>query len=423
LQSQKTHGLAKPYSFTHIQLHIAIVKRSCNVHLIVILLLNGAGSKNVAGSAVLVRTVLERQLAEGSNHVLNSRVLPVAVLAAEGVEPWNLVEEVVDDGDDNGDTNGVSPDDNDGDNVDPSVITELAVDRRGVGLVWLTRHPSEDSEDGGKSVDTENGDDKLERGESLATTGNEDQPVLSKRDLEEQDGLDSTEVLDDTTVVEEESATDDPGTESEQETENDRDEPNLGQLPLNGAGVGVSVVVSDGDGSQISEQGEEDNKLGTDGLVEDDHRGDEVDLQVQAKSDTVLDVGLHALEDLAGSLDGKDDGGQTGGKEDDISGSLGSLGGTLDGNTTVRLLERWGVVDTVTSHSSQMTTLLQHLDDLVLVFGEDFGETVGTLDEIVLGGTGETAVDELGRVVDLGSESKHLAGLLGDGNSVTTVDC
>jgi len=69
-----------------------------------------------------------------------------------------------------------------------------------------------------------------------------------------------------------------------------------------------------------------------------------------------------------------------------------------------------------------VTTLLQHLDDLVLVFGEDFGKTVGALDKVVLGGTGKTAVDELGRVVDLGSESKHLAGLLGDGNSVTTVN-
>jgi hypothetical protein len=69
-----------------------------------------------------------------------------------------------------------------------------------------------------------------------------------------------------------------------------------------------------------------------------------------------------------------------------------------------------------------MTTLLQHLDDLVLVFGEDFGETVGALDKIVLGGAGETAVDELGGVVNLGTESKHFAGLLGNGDSVTTVD-
>jgi hypothetical protein len=183
-----------------------------------------------------------------------------------------------------------------------------------------------------------------------------------------------------------------------------------------------SVVVSDSDGSQISEESKEDDELGTDGLVEDDHRSDEVDLQMQAKGDTVLDVSLHALENLASSLDGEDDGGQTGGEEDDISGSLGSLGGTFNSNTAVRLLKRRGVVDTVSGHSSQVTTLLQHLYDLVLVFGEDFGETIGALDEIVLGSTGKTTGDEPGRVVDLGAESKHLAGLLGDGNSVTTVE-
>jgi hypothetical protein len=364
--------------------------------------------------------VLEGQLAEGSNHVLNSRVLPVAVLATKGVEPWNLVKQVVDDGDDNCNTDGVSPDDNDGDNVDPPVFTELAVDRRGVGLVVLTRHPAEDTEDGCESVDTQDGDDELEGWECLATTSNEDQPILCKSNLEEEDGLDSTEVLNDTTVVQEEGSTDDPGTKRKQETEDDRDEPDLGQLPFDGTGIRVSVVVSDGDGSQIGEEGKEDNELGTDGLVKDDHRGDEVDLQMQAKSDTVLDVGLHTLENLAGSLDGQDNGGQTRGKEDDISGGLSGFSRTFDSNTTVRLLKRRGVVDTVSGHSRQVTTLLQHLYDLVFVFGEDFGETIGALDEIVLGGTGKTAVDELGRVVNLGTESKHLAGLLGDGDSVTT---
>jgi hypothetical protein len=54
------------------------------------------------------------------------------------------------------------------------------------------------------------------------------------------------------------------------------------------------------------------------------------------------------------------------------------------------------------------------------VLGEDFGETVSALDKVVLGSTSETTADELGRVVNLGTESKHLAGLLGNGNSVTS---
>lgn len=182
----------------------------------------------------------------------------------------------------------------------------------------------------------------------------------------------------------------------------------------------MGVVISDSDGSQISEQSNEDDQLRSDDFVETDGGSDEVDLQVQAEGDTVLDVGLHTLENLARGLDGQDDGGETGGKEDDIGGSLGSLGGTLDGDTTVSLLEGRSVVDTVTSHGSQVTTLLEHLHDLVLVLREDLSETIGTLNEIVLSRAGKTTVDELGRVVDLGTKSKHLAGLLGDSDSVTS---
>jgi hypothetical protein len=411
--------MADTYNQRHKSLFFFLCNRNI-VHLLVVVLVGGASSENVPLSTVLVCAVLERQLAEGSNHVLDLGVLPVAVLAAELVEPRDAVEQVVDNGNDDGNTNRVSPDDDNSDNIDPAVIAELAVVRRRVGDVGLTGEPSEDTEQGGEDIDTEDGGDELERGEGLAATGNEDEPVLGKSNLKEEDGLDGTEVGNDTTVGQEESTADDPGTESKQETKDDRDDPDLGQLPLDGTLLRVSVVVSDGDGSQISEEGKEDDELGTDGLVEDDHRGDEVDLQVQAKSDTVLDVGLHALENLASSLDGKDNGGQTGGKEDDISGSLSSLGGTLDGDTAVGLLEGRSIVDTVTSHGSQVTTLLEHLDDLVLVLGEDLSETVGALDKVVLGGTSKTAVDELGRVVNLGSESKHLAGLLGDGNSVTS---
>lgn len=46
------------------------------------------------------------------------------------------------------------------------------------------------------------------------------------------------------------------------------------------------------------------------------------------------------------------------------------------------------LVDTVTSHGSQMPTLLKHLDDLVLVLWEDFGETISLLNKVVLGSSG-----------------------------------
>lgn len=141
---------------------------------------------------------------------------------------------------------------------------------------------------------------------------------------------------------------------------------------------------------------------------------------METEGNTVLDVSLHTLENLASDLDGQDDGRETGGEEDNVSGSLGSLSGTFDGNTTIGLLERGSIVDTVTSHSRQVTTLLQHFDDLVLVFGEDFSETISALDEVVLGSSRETTVDELSRVVNLGTESKHLASFLSDGDGVTS---
>lgn len=182
----------------------------------------------------------------------------------------------------------------------------------------------------------------------------------------------------------------------------------------------MGVIVGDGNGSKIGKEGKEDNKLSADSLVDDDHGSDKVDLQVQAEGDTVLDVCLHTLENLTGDLDGRDNGGETWGKEDNIGGGLSGFSGTLDGNTTVRLLERWSVVDTVTSHGSQMSTLLQHLDDLVLVLGEDLSETISLLDKIVLSGSRETTVDETFRVVNLGTKSQHLASFLGNSDGITS---
>lgn len=181
----------------------------------------------------------------------------------------------------------------------------------------------------------------------------------------------------------------------------------------------MSVIIGNSDGGQIGEKSEEDNQLDTDGLVDDDHGGDEVDFQVQAERDTVLDIGLHPLENLTRDLDGRDDGAETRGEEDDIGGGLSGFGSTFDGDTTVRLLQRGGIVDTVTSHGREMSTLLQHFYDLVLVLRENLSEPIGLLDEVVLSGTAETTVDQTFRVVDLGAERQHLAGLLGNSDGVT----
>lgn len=389
------------------------------LHLLILVINSLVGKEVSVNTGRLISLMLNGELLESSEDVLNNGVLLLAVLAAEVVQPGDLVKDEVDNGNEDGDTERVQPDDDNGDNVGPAIVTLLGkVD--GVVDLGSTRQPAEEGEEGSHDIDTKNGADELPRGPGAATTGNEDQPVLSKSDLKEENLLDRAEVLDDTAVGEVHGSTEDPGTEGKQYSENDGDDPDLRQLPLDGTGLVVGVVVSDGDGGQISEQGKEDDQVDTDGLVDDDHGQSQVDLKVETESNTVLNVGLHALEDLARGLDGKDDGGQTGGKEDDIGGSLGSLGGTLDSDTTVSLLQGGSIVDTVTSHGSKVTTLLEHLDDTVLVLGENLSETISTLNEVVGDGTSKATVDELLRVVDLGTEGKHLAGFLGNGNSVTS---
>ena len=54
----------------------------------------------------------------------------------------------------------------------------------------------------------------------------------------------------------------------------------------------MSIVISDGDSGQIGEEGQEDDEISSDSLVDDDHGGGQIDFQMQAKRDTILDVGL-----------------------------------------------------------------------------------------------------------------------------------
>ncbi|KAI6876686.1 plasma membrane H+-ATPase Pma1 [Hortaea werneckii] len=392
--------------------------------LVIIGIVVGLADQRVLVTAVLILLVLDSQLAEVADDVLHLGVVDVALGTAEVGKAGDNVEEVVGNGDDDGDTNRVGPHHDNGNNVGHTLAVLVVVEAthwvRHRLVSDLLREPTEDTEDSGESVHDSDGSDQGEGRESGATTGDEDEPVLGKGDFEEKNVLDAAVSLDDTTVGQEEGTADDPGSKGKLNTKNDGDDPNLRQLPFDWALLRVSVVVGDSDSSQVSEKGDEDNQLGGDGLVDDDHRGDEVDLQVQAQGDTVLNVCLHTLEDLTSSLDGEDNGGETRSQEDNVGGSLGSLGGTLDGNTTVSLLERWSVVDTVTGHGSQVTTLLQHLDDLVLVLREHLGETIGLLDKVVLSGARKATANQLVRVVDLGTKGKHLASLLGNGNSITS---
>ncbi len=67
---------------------------------------------------------------------------------------------------------------------------------------------------------------------------------------------------------------------------------------------------------------------------------------METECDSVLDVCLHALENLAGNLDGQHNRGKTGGEEDNIGSGLSSFGGAFDSDTAIGFLERWSIVDT-----------------------------------------------------------------------------
>lgn len=339
----------------------------------------------------------------------------------EVVEALAALEEVVDTTQNAEDTEGEDPDTDDGDNG---------------GLT--TNEPTEDTEEGGDDVDDENSTAKLPRRdggpERTVGTGDEDEPVLGQGDLEEENLVTDTKVLDDTTadtltgsvgkvLVGEHGGESDPGADGENAAEKDGHAPKLGQVPLDGGLGERGVVVSNSQSSNVSENGDEDDELEVEGGVEDGDPETQEDFQVKRQGNTVDNVCVHAVENLAGGLESVNDGRKTGSKEDNIGGGASSIGCTLDSDTSVSLLERGSVVDTVTSHGHEVATLLKNLDDVVLVLGEDLSETIGSLDEVIdLGTRHLTTATETKTlsVVDVRSETELAGSLTSDTDGVTS---
>lgn len=330
----------------------------------------------------------------------------------EVVESGGSLEQVVDTTHDAEDTKGEDPDTDDGDN-------------RGLA----TNEPTKQGEEGGDDVDNQNGAGELPRGEGrpegAVGTGDEDEPVLSESDLEEEDLVHDTKVLDDTTVLAANvhGGEGDPGTDSKDNAEEDGHTPELGQVPLDGALGEGGVVVGNGQGSDIGKDGNEDDELQVERAVQDGDPQTKEDLKMERQRDTVHNVGVHAVENLARGLEGIDDGGQTGSKEDNVGGGTGSIRCTFDGNTGIGLFKRGSVVDTVTSHGNKVATLLQDLDDVVLVLGENLCETIGSLDKVIDLGAGHgatTTETETLSVVDVGTEAELTRSLTGNANGITS---
>ncbi|VUC35121.1 unnamed protein product [Clonostachys rosea] len=331
------------------------------------------------------------------------------------VETSASLHEVVETTHDGEDTEGVDPD------------TDNTSD---VGAVVRAAEPTEDGEEGSQDIDDEDGTSELPRGdggpERTVGTGDEDQPVLSKGDLKEDNLIDITIVLSDTTIVVtsgEHGGEGNPGTDGKDETEENGHSPELRKVPLDG-GLGVrSVIVGNGQGSNIGEDSNEDDEVQVQAVVQDGNPETEEDFHVEGQSDTVDNVGVHAVENLAGSLEGINDSTETGGKEDNIGSGTGSIGRTFDSNTGISLLQRGSIVDTVTSHGNEVTTLLENLNDGVLVLGENFSETIGSLNEIVNLRTGHvttTTKTETLSVVDVGTKTELAGSLTGNTDGVTS---
>lgn len=198
------------------------------------------------------------------------------------------LHEVVETTHDTEDTEGENPDTDDSDDA---------------GLA--TDEPTEDTEEGGKDVDDQNGTRQLPRGdrgpEGAVGTGDEDEPVLSERNLKEENLVDLTKILDDTTIlrVGVHGSESNPGTNSKDNAEKDGHTPELGEVPLDGGLGEGSVVVSNGKSSNISEDSNENDKLNVQAPVEDGDPETKEDLHVQRQGNTVHNIRIHAMEDLA----------------------------------------------------------------------------------------------------------------------------
>src|SRR5690606_23593146 len=134
-----------------------------------------------------------------------------------------------------------------------------------------------------------------------------------------------------------------PGTDGQDDTEQHRHTPELRQVPLDGRLAVRRIVIGDGQGGAVGEDSNEDDQGDVQAAVEDGNPETQVELEVDRQSDTVDDVGVRTVEDLAGSLKSINDGTETGGKEHDIGSRAGSIRCTLDGNTSIGLLERRSV--------------------------------------------------------------------------------
>ena len=229
-------------------------------------------------------------------------------------------------------------------------------------------------------------------------TGNEDESLRDDSDLEVDDGVELRVVvvgrLARTTgegrterIGEPGSADDDrdEGDSRQREVETVRKSvgEDLGKIPRVGRVRGQDTVNGKGHDGTVVEQGDDQDHEWREVELEREGEDREADDDTDGNGAGVDRVVPHTLEDDTGTADGVDDSGETGLSQDDIGGTTGGISSTLDGNTDVGTGESRSIVGTVTSHGAKVSESLETLDNLVLVLGEDTGETVRVEDHLV----------------------------------------
>ncbi|RUS32167.1 hypothetical protein BC938DRAFT_476126 [Jimgerdemannia flammicorona] len=193
----------------------------------------------------------------------------------------------------------------------------------------------------------------------------------------------------------------------------------LAEAPLVGPARDLSVVDGNDQGGSIVQDTNENQQDGRHPPVFGHGDDEEENEEVDGRGDTVKSVGAEALEDGAGGANAVDDRGQTGGEQDDIGSGASSISAAVDSNTDVSLLKSGGIVDTVTSHTNKQTLVLEKLDDAVLVFGNDLGETISAdtvLGDLLLGLVG---VDEVVGIEDDTAHTETTGNFLGNDELIT----
>jgi len=184
------------------------------------------------------------------------------------IETSGILKEVVDTGHDAEDAEGEQIDTNDSN--DGSLSSD---------------EPTEQTEESSDEIDDTDGTSELPRGdgapERTVSASDEDEPVLSECDFEEEDFITLTKVLDDTAAADEHGREGDPSTDGEGDTDDGGDTPEFRKVPLDGSLAVGCIIVCNGKGGNIGEDSNENDQFQLQGDVEDDDPETKEDFQVE----------------------------------------------------------------------------------------------------------------------------------------------